>query len=71
MTPEELDQLRRDLGSPQDIRERGERIERILKDVEGREAIWRFVKAVALAFVSIVGLLATLKAIIPTDWYWG
>jgi hypothetical protein len=69
MTPEELDKLREELGPPRIITERTRRIEHIIERAERKEAVWHFLKAVLLAFASIVAVLATMKALLPLDWW--
>jgi hypothetical protein len=71
MTPKEISDLRRKLGSIEDILERHESLEQLLRDAEKRRTVWAFLRAAALAFVAVVGFLATLKAVIPIDWYTG
>lgn len=69
MTPDELDHIRKEVGSAEAIVERKQQIERIIEKAEQREAIWQFLRMAALAFVSIVGLVATIKAILPAGWW--
>lgn len=69
MTADELEMLRKELGSPQEIAERTQKVDRIVKRAEHREAIWQFFKMVALAFVTVAGALATVKAILPAGWW--
>jgi hypothetical protein len=68
MTPEELDQLRKELGHVAEILERNKRVEKLIENQERKEAIWQFLKAVLLAFASIVAVLATIKAVLPVGW---
>lgn len=69
MTPADLDTLRKGLGSADDIVGRTKRIEQIIEKAERREAIWQFLKMVGLAFVTIMGAAATLKAVLPSGWW--
>ena len=68
MTPEEMDQLRKEMGPPADMVERSQRVDRIIARDEHKEAVWQFLKAAALAFASIVAALATIKALLPAGW---
>lgn len=68
LSPDELDKLRRELGSPEQILEDRARVQALVNRAERRDAVWAFLRTAALAFVSIVGLLATMKAILPAGW---
>jgi hypothetical protein len=52
----------------EDILDRHDEIEQILEDARRRRDRWAFLKAVALAFATVVGILATAKQIIPAGW---
>ena len=69
MTAAELDILRKSLGSAEDMVERTSQIERIIERAEQREAIWQFLKMVFLAFVTVAGAVATVKAVLPAGWW--
>ena len=69
MTAAELDILCKSLGSAEDMVERTSQIERIIERAEQREAIWQFLKMVFLAFVTVAGAVATVKAVLPAGWW--
>jgi hypothetical protein len=69
MTPEEMDQLRKDLGPPEIIRERTRRTEQLIERAERKEVLWQFFKAALVAFASLVAVLATIKALVPGEWW--
>lgn len=69
MTAEELEQVRKSLGSADEIIEQTSQVRRIIEKAEQREAIWQFLKMVGLAFVTGVGVLATIKAVLPSGWW--
>jgi hypothetical protein len=68
MTAAELDVLRKEHGSAADMVAHKRKVDRIVQKAEHREAIWNFLKTILLAFVAIIGALATIKAIIPLEW---
>lgn len=68
VTPKDVDDLRRMLGSAEAILDRNEQVMRLLEKEDKKEAVWQFIKAAALAFVTIVGVLATIKAVLPAGW---
>lgn len=69
MTPAELELIRKAQGDPEEIVERTKRIDRIVARAEQREAIWNFLSRVALAFATVMGVLATVKALLPAGWW--
>lgn len=69
MTPEEFNQVRKSWGPAEEILEHNRKVRAIIERAEHREAIWQFLKRVAQAFIIIVGALATIKAIVPIDWW--
>ena len=70
MTPSEFDELRKAMGSADDMLEfRGE-IKQLVKDAERRRMVWAFMRSAALAFATAVGVLATVKALLPAGWTW-
>jgi hypothetical protein len=69
MTPAELEQIRKAQGDPDEIVARTQQIDRIIERATQREAIWQFLKMVGLAFVTVVGLVATAKGLLPADWW--
>lgn len=69
MSVADLDLLRRELGSAEDIAERTQKVDRIIERAEHREAIWQFIRMVGLAFVTVAGLAATIKALLPAGWW--
>lgn len=69
MTSDDLELLRKEMGSAEDIVERTQKIDRIIERAEHREAIWQFLRMVGLAFVTVVGAVATIKAVVPAGWW--
>ena len=69
MSPEELDALRKELGSAEDILERHRQIEKLVKSSENREALWQFMRRVGAAFVALMAAAVTLKALLPEAWW--
>lgn len=69
MTPAELEQLRRACGDADEITERVKHVDQIIAQTEQRKAIWQFVRMVGLAFVTVMGAVATIKAILPAGWW--
>lgn len=69
MSPEEIALLRKELGSSHAIIERSKKVDRIVARAEQKEAIWQFLKVVGFAFVTVMGALATIKAVIPAGWW--
>jgi hypothetical protein len=67
-TPEELEILRQTYRTPKSVTDRYAKIEALLESEERREWRWQFLRMVALAFASVVGVLATLKAVLPPGW---
>lgn len=70
LSPEELDELRKGLGSPAEILDRHARLEQLLAKAERREAVWQFLKAAAIGFAAIMAALATAKGLLPDGWLW-
>lgn len=68
MTPEEVALLRKTLGSADDMLERHEAIEQLLREAENRRIVWAFMRSAALAFATAIGILATIKAVLPPGW---
>ena len=69
MTPAELEQVRKSLGDADEIVDRTQQIDRIIERATQREAIWQFLKMVGLAFVTVAGLMATIKGLLPAGWW--
>lgn len=69
MTPEELNQVRKAWGDADEILDHNRKVRAIIERAEHREAVWQFLKRTAQAFIIIVGALATIKAIVPVDWW--
>lgn len=69
MAPSDLAMLRKVLGQPETIAERVRKVDKIIDHAERKEAIWQFLKMVGLAFVTVAGALATIKAALPAGWW--
>lgn len=69
MSPSELEQVRKAHGDADEIVARTRAVDRIIAKAEQREAIWQFAKMVGLAFATMVGVLATLRGILPAGWW--
>jgi len=69
VTAEELEALRKGLGSADDILERNRQVTALLKAQEHRDTLWRFARRVGVAFVTLMGAVLTLKALLPPGWW--
>ena len=69
MSPSELEQVRKAHGDADEIVARTRAIDQIIAKAEQRKAIWNFLSRVALAFATVMGVLATIKAILPAGWW--
>ncbi len=67
-SPLEAQQFLRDIGSIDDIRERNAIVLLMIRERQGRVAVWQFLKTASIYFVSAVGLVATIRSILPVEW---
>lgn len=69
MSPEEMAEIRKEIGDAGDILEHHKRLEKLLDAADRRAWVWLFARHAWWGFVGLMGAILTAKLILPPDWW--
>ena len=69
MSPREADEILREMGPPEEIRDLTRRVKTWRRAEDQRSMAWQFAKRVGIALATLLGVAVTLRSLLPAGWW--